>query len=173
MTQNIRIEPTPAPLPTLVRTAAGRTPTRRWAVDPSSSMQRATNRGRHAVQVVGGAFTLAAGSDRAALRLDVADRNGTAGATTLELTSRSVERDPDGGLRFTMTGTLVIGGEAIAIEMVLRDCSAHDLGTEAPGSLSGTSTSPARRTRSRDSLSLDLLLVPVAHDAGTSRTLAA
>lgn len=147
--------------------------TRRWEVDPSSSMQHATIRGRAAVHIVGGELTLAAAPERAVIRLDLAHPNGAADPATLELTSRSIERGRSGILHFTMTGSLVVRGEATAIEMVLRDCSAHDLGTDAWCSLSGATTAPSRRARSKDTVSLDLLLVPVALEPNASLTLAA
>jgi hypothetical protein len=162
MTQNIPFEPRSATALPVARTAATGQATRRWTVDPSSAMQRSTARGRSAVQILGGAFVTTAEGDRAELRLDLAVDRSSVGPTTLELVSRSIERCPDGSLRFTMSGALTVDGESIATEMVLRDCSPADLHVSAWASISGTTVPSPGRRRLHEAMSLDLLLVPVA-----------
>jgi hypothetical protein len=161
MTPNIQNERSSTATSPVVVADATRPDSRRWRVDPSSSMQLDGPRGRVAVQILGGSFVVAGDQSRAELRLDLAGPGCAAGPTRLELTSRSVERRPDGTLRSDMSGTVTVDGREIATDMVLRDCGVRDLFAGEPTSLTGTSASSPRRRQARASLSLDLLLIPI------------
>jgi hypothetical protein len=127
-------------------------------------MQRSTARGRSAAQILGGAFVVTAELDHAELHLDLAVETGAADPTSLVLTSRSIDRSPDGSLRFSMSGAVTVDGTEIATEMVLRDCGVSGFGADALALVSGTTVSSSRR-RPRDSMSIDLLLVPATDHA--------
>jgi hypothetical protein len=173
MTCNIHNERSSTTTSPVVVADAARTDSRRWRVDPSSSMQHDARRGRAAVQILGGSFVVAGDQSRAELRLELAGSGADAGPTKLELTSRSVERSPGGSLRFDMSGTVTVDGREIATEMVLRDCGVRVLFAGGSTSLTGASASSPRRRQARPSLSLDVLLIPVTPATAAPRALAA